>query len=80
MLLTIEDTREQLYEVLKSLGPGYHDRAEIAARIGKKMLNPLDIGALDLLVSDGRIEKVSQAAVPKGRGGNFTKWVYRVKP
>jgi hypothetical protein len=74
VLATIEDTREALYKTLKALGPGWHDRQEIAAHVGKNRLNPVDTAALDLLVSDGRVEKVSQQA---GRG-NVTRWVYRV--
>lgn len=79
MLATIEDTREKLYKALVTLGPGWHDRLSLARQIGKKTLNPVDIIALDTLTADGRIEKVSQQLPITGRGGNFTRYVYRVK-
>lgn len=75
MLLTIEDTAERLFDVLKSLGPGWHDRPAIAKVLGKNRLNPVDAAALDILVSAGRIERVSQ---PAGHG-NVNRFVYRVK-
>lgn len=75
MLMTIEDTREELYKLLQSLGPGWQDRAALAKLLGKNQLNPVEKAALDLLVSDGRVEKVMQ---PVG-SRNVTRWVYRVK-
>jgi len=75
MLLTIEDVAERLYSLLVSLGPGWHDRSELAAKLDKKKLNPVEAAALDLLASAGRIERVTQQA----GSGNITRFVYRVK-
>jgi hypothetical protein len=78
MLATIEDTREKLYNALKTLGDGYHDRVAIARSVGKRVLNPVDTAALDLLASEGRIEKTTQIVGGTGRGSNSVRWVYRV--
>jgi hypothetical protein len=66
MLATpIETTRDKLYAIMQTLGPGWHDRPEIAAKLGKKVLNPVDVAALDLLASEGKIQKqVNRCPLP----------------
>ncbi len=76
--MTINETREQLYAALRALGPGWHARTDLARAIGKARLNPVEAAALDLLASEGRIEKRSQPVGLEGPGGNIHHWVYRV--
>jgi hypothetical protein len=75
LIVTIEDTAERLYSLLLKLGPGWHDRAELAKKLGKNKLNPVEAAALDLLASAGRVERVTQQAGT----GNITRFVYQVK-
>ncbi len=63
-------------QALKALGTGWHSRNTIAAKIGKSRLNPVEIIALDMLVSAGVIER-SMRLIPNMPQINH--WVYRAK-
>jgi hypothetical protein len=79
MLATIEDIREQLYTLLQALGSGWHTRADLAKKLYKNHLNPVEIAALEMLVAEGRVERLTQPAVTAGRGSNLSRNVYRIK-
>jgi hypothetical protein len=66
---------ERLFQALKKLGPGWHSRAEIAARIGKPRITGLDASALDLLVETGQVE----AERHEINAPIQQRWEYRVK-
>jgi hypothetical protein len=73
--VAIEDKEHQMLEAVKALGPGWHDRLDIAAHLSKKRLNPVEATALDLLVTAGKLEKELQP----GEQMHINRWVYRVK-
>lgn len=59
---------------LRKMGSGWHNRAAIASRLGKKKLNALEAAALDQLVATGKIEgQLVQGARP-----NINQWQYRL--
>jgi hypothetical protein len=76
MVPTLEDTEEAMYETLVSLGDGWHDRTELAHKLGKKKLSTAQAIALEISVRSGKIEKQNQVAGPYG---NVNKHVYKVK-
>ena len=48
---------DELFDILVSMGPGWHDRESIAAAREKALLNVSEKAALKLLVDTGRIEQ-----------------------
>ncbi len=79
MLATIDETQERILNGLKSLGAGWHDRAELADAMGKRKLNPVEALALEMLAENKKVEAVDQPIVSEGRGRNITRRVYRVR-
>jgi hypothetical protein len=75
VMTTIEEKERQLVDVLKTLGPGWHERPAIAAALGKAQLNPVEVATLDLLTSQGQIE---QSKIPTRRP-HILRSVYRIK-
>jgi hypothetical protein len=74
--ITVEERNAVLIEALRKLGAGaWHDRAAIAEALGKSRLNPADILALDVLASQGAIEKGMEPTELI----TVSKWMYRVK-
>lgn len=71
---TIEQREQEMLEVIKALGPGWHDRNAMAAHLGKKMLNPQQTMTLDLLASKGVIEKMQEATHRE----HIYHWLYRL--
>lgn len=73
--VTIHDTQRTLLEALKACGAGWHDRAAIAQKLGKKLLNPAEVVAMDLLAESGEIEKQFQPT----KRPHIMRTVYRIK-
>jgi hypothetical protein len=71
----IDDKEREMFNAVAALGPGWHDRLDIAAHLAKKRLNPVEATALDLLVRADRLEKQLQP----GDQPHINRWVYRVK-
>jgi hypothetical protein len=75
VMTTIEDKARELLDVLRALGPGWHERPAIAAKLGKAKLNAIEAATLDLLTSQGKIE---QSKIPTRRP-HILRSVYRIK-
>jgi hypothetical protein len=82
IMTTIDDKTQELLGALQELGGGWRDRDEIARALGKKQrtnkkpqLSALDIAALDILASQGKIEK---STIPTRRP-HILRSVYRIK-
>src|SRR5258708_26801748 len=74
--VTIEDKELEMLQALRQFGgTTWHDRQELAAALSKKRLNPVEIVALDLLVSAGKTEKELHV----GNQPHVLRWVYRIK-
>ena len=71
----LERTSNAVLATLKAMGPGWHNRAQIAEQLGKSKLNQLEAAALDQLAAIGTIER--QLAV--GKRTNANQYQYRVK-
>lgn len=69
------EKERQLVSALQALGPGWHSRAEIAAQLKKRRLNPAEVVIFDVLVSKGKVEKRSEP----GKRANISQWVYKLK-
>lgn len=65
----------ELLKALQSLGAGWHSRTAIAAKLGRKRLNPGDVVILDVLSASGKVEK----QLGKGPRPNVAMWEYRLK-
>lgn len=63
MMSSVEDRQQKLLSALRGLGDGWHSRNEIAARLGKKKLNPSEVTIFEIMASTGVIEK-SQTPTP----------------
>jgi hypothetical protein len=75
MTTQAEKIAQQLIEVLRALGDGWHSRSEIAAYLQKSKLNPSETTALDLLASQGVIE----GQLAQGSRPNVNQYLYRAK-
>ncbi|MHB8628894.1 MAG: hypothetical protein ACYDBJ_25575 [Aggregatilineales bacterium] len=53
---------EKVFAALDSLGVGWHSRTDLHRALGRQRLNYSDIGALQQLISAGRIEVREVAA------------------
>lgn len=71
----IDKTKHAMLSAIQVLGDGWHNRAEIAERMGKKTLNPVEKVALDELAAHGEIER--QLIV--GSRPNVNQYQYRLK-
>jgi hypothetical protein len=75
MQVAIEDKEHEMMAAVKALGPGWHDRQDIADHMGKNRLNPAEVTVLDVLVMTGKLEKALQT----GDQPHVNRWVYRIK-
>ena len=66
---------EKLLTALQQCGPGWHSRAELAERIGKRRLSGYEAAVLDSLIESGRIEAERHPIDAPIR----ERWEYRVK-
>lgn len=72
----LDDKTQRVLDALHALGAGWHSRMEIAKQIGKTRLNPVEIVALDMLATNGQIERSMQV---KPNMPQINQVVYRLK-
>lgn len=65
-----------LVNALRTLGPGWHTRGEIAAAMDKNKLNPGELMMLADMVSRGEI---IEGETFEGPRENVLQWHYRIK-
>lgn len=73
--LTVKDRESKLMDAIRDLGPGWHDRNELADKLGKARLNPADIVTLDMMVERGLLDK----GLAQTEMLNVSRWQYRAK-
>ena len=71
----LSERAEVLFADIRAIGEGWHSRAAISKRIGRKRLNIYDVALLDFLVEMGKLEVMQQEAP----GPIGYQWLYRVK-
>jgi hypothetical protein len=72
---SVSEKRAVILEAIRRCGAGWHSRAEIAAQLGKRRLNPTEATLLETLVESGEVEAERHeidAPIP-------IRWEYRIK-
>ena len=72
---TIDETKRALIDAIRTLGAGWHDRASIAGKLGKRVLNSNEVLLLDLMAQAGEIEKGMQPT----KQPHIMRSVYKLK-
>jgi hypothetical protein len=71
----LDEREKQLMDALRSLGAGWHTRAELAAQLGKARLNASEITLLEVAARQGQIEIMTRPA----KRPNISEYLYKVK-
>jgi hypothetical protein len=71
----VKDKTSLFVDVFREMGSGWHSRADLAKALNKNRLNPADCLLLDVMVSQGLLERsMAQTTSP-----TINRWLYRIK-
>lgn len=72
---SLDKRKRVLLATLRDMGEGWHNRAQIAQKLGKSQLNAVELVALEQLIVSEEIE----GQLAPGAQQHVNQWQYRAK-